>query len=173
MVSFHDANAVQIIRATLFVFLPYLSLCSYALFADEAGTFDYTIQTAGHGLLGVRYAQLIANGTAVLTSSSVPNSLPPFQQDGGCFLSSRDLHTGKVLWRRDVCSSSKVANYAVCSRVPKSSFIHTLDSRGVLRSWDELNGHLVDNRLLTSDTSGDVHFNIPRFIGCDGRNDVV
>ena len=124
-----------------------------ALYADEAGKIDYSVSTAGHGRRGVQYARLIANGTAVLTSSSVPDLLSLSPSDGGCYLSSRDLLSGKLLWRRDVCSM-KNANYAVCAPFrlgfsnSQNSLVYTLDNRGVMRTWDEITGHMVHDRLF-------------------------
>ena len=153
------------------LFLCHLPL-TIALHADEAGKVDYTIQTAGHGNIGVQYARIVANGMAILTSSAVPDLYTLNRVDGGCYLSSRDVWTGQLLWRRDVCSM-KNAKYAVCAppRFDGSgnydSQVYTLDSRGLIRVWDDATGQMIHERSMVETVIDDHDIVTPRFLGCD------
>jgi len=95
---------------------------------DEAGKFDFTLSSAGHGIDGVKLAQRSSDGLAVITSSSHPDSsLLRFTTreditnsgsnfhigttDGGngnpgCYVSARSIASGDLVWRRDVCSTA-------------------------------------------------------------------
>ena len=130
-----------------------------ALFQDEAGQNDFTIASAGHGQMGITNAQLSTNGQSVLTSSSSPFSIMDEVAEDfvmkKCYLSSRSMRNGSLLWRRNVCSSeistsatndtstnNRRIRYAVHSN-PNDAFVYTLDDVGVLRKWNEENGDLI------------------------------
>ena len=76
-------------------------------------------------------------------------------QANACYLSSRSVETGQLLWRRNVCSSSSTATsleheYA-SSFSPDVGMVHTLDGSGTLRGWDDETGSLVfDVQVNTS-----------------------
>lgn len=111
-----------------FISAPY----SHALFEEEAGKLDFHISTTGHG--PVKVAQAISD--VVITSN--PNS---------CYIASRSINDGSLLWRRNVCSSTSGKGHAVAVG---SQFIATLDDSGVLRSWHVENGLLAWDISLSS-----------------------
>ena len=138
-----------------------LTLCSLllgsvsALFEDEAGLYDFTIATAGHGL-GSTFAQLSSDAATVLTFSSTWGSdiklgSPTTDAAGSsfnCYLSSRDVTDGTLKWRRNVCSSnSSSAGSSKESTIRHAAYsddnsnkVYTLDDFGRLRVWNDSNG---------------------------------
>lgn len=124
------------------------------MYAEEAGELDFVISSAGHS--STRFVSrftdyvLTSDGTATFGPESNPTS---------CILSSRDLFTGKLIWRRNVCSSwsqdqqrESQQRHAVVSFTSTGSttrmhnhhhhHVITCDSNGSVRSWNGLNGDL-------------------------------
>lgn len=163
-----------------------------ALFADEAGQNDFTITTAGHGIIGTTYAQLTSDSKSVLTSSSSPFATAivgdygtnpvgtgsSSGSNGGCYLSSRSVTDGSLNWRRNVCSqpmpikndiSGSVVRHAIYSN-PHDARVYTLDDYGMLRIWNDTNGALLKEMLLA--TTGTVSVeggHNPRIVNLDTR----
>lgn len=139
-----------------------------AMFADEAGTNDFFISSAGHGQfgIGVTYAKLTSDGESILTSSSLTdgneissssNRISNSDDDDskGCYLSSRSLEDGSLNWRRNVCgtssntSSNNKIRHAVYSN-EDDNFVYTLDDTGSLRQWDDTNGNLIQQISISN-----------------------
>jgi hypothetical protein len=151
-----------------------------ALFPEEAGRLDFLVATAGHG--PVRSAALVAGsatsapevsdpspsaagGAAVLTWSS------PSTSAASCYVASRRVLDGSLLWRRNACSSGFASapssslpgadeegvegvEVAVTtslspddgdsSAVALARWVHALDVRtGVLRTFEADSGSLA------------------------------
>lgn len=129
---------------------------SDALFQDEAGKNDFFLPTAGHGILGVQSAFLGSDQQSVVTSSSSQSALG--LSSGGCYLSSRSLSDGSLVWRRNVCSKISMNSYGVASTLNHKSYvskkIYTLDEAGILRTWSDTDGYLISETSVPGDVSG-------------------
>lgn len=174
--------------------LPFLQL-STALFEDEAGQTDFTISTAGHGIIGATYAQITSDQRSVLTSSSCPYGTPlsisksSFGSDGvskitsasvnsvGCYVSSRSLKDGSLSWRRDVCSASTASaqdldqtdiRHAVYSILGDETF-YTLENNGMFRVWNDTNGAMTGEFPLEMNELVLSH-GVPRLVSFDKKN---
>jgi hypothetical protein len=129
-----------------------LSSCS-ALFEEEAGQLDFLVATAGHG----RTNFVHGFGTFVITSDSPQES--GFSTDAeveetSCYIASRSLDDGSLLWRRNVCSEE--ASSASASEVQRhvtavsSDYVITMDHTGIVRAWDAASGSLIWDTLVPS-----------------------
>jgi hypothetical protein len=150
----------------------FLAKPSIAVFQDEAGQTDFTISTAGHGIIGATYAQITSDQKSVLTSSSSPSGsatavdCPKSGNGGGCYLSSRLLDDGSLNWRRNVCSqpsssSSVSIRHAVYSTVDDER-VYTLDDAGMLRIWNDTDGAMMKEIPMSLDVS--LASGVPRLV---------
>lgn len=128
---------------------------SDALFQDEAGKNDFFLPTAGHGILGVQSAFLGSDQQSVITSSSSQSVLG--LPSGGCYLSSKSLSDGSLVWRRNVCSKNSMNSYGVASTLNHKSYVSntvfTLDEAGILRTWSDIDGSLISETSTPGDFS--------------------
>ncbi len=184
---------MKILSTILPLVLAPKSIFTAGLFADEAGQNDFTIATAGHGIIGTTYAQVTSDGKSVLTSSSscYATAIVKDYEDNvgggsgggsnsGCYLSSRSLSDGSLNWRRNVCSQPiggsgsgggvSVIRHAVYSN-PHDARVYTLDDYGMLRIWNDTNGALLKEMPLvvtTASVSVEGGYN-PRIVNLDTR----
>jgi hypothetical protein len=108
--------------------LSLLSKTATALYAEDAGSFDFLVATTGHGV--TKFAQA-AFGGAVITSDAASS----------CYVASRSIETGEMQWRRNVCAiPSDDQSHAV---VVLGDFVYTVDSTGSVRAWTAAEGNLV------------------------------
>jgi ER membrane protein complex subunit 1, C-terminal len=126
----------------LFLLFPFAG----ALFQEDAGRLDFFIATSGHG--SVRSAYATPDGTAVVTWSGSSVAAPlSSSSKSRCYLASRSIVDGSLLWRRNVCSvgGEEGRSWRVVTAVsPSSGLIHTLDVDGrTLRTWRADSGALV------------------------------
>ena len=92
------------------------------------------------------------------SSSGSSSSANANANANACYLSSRSVETGRLLWRRNVCSSSSsssssspsstsspepMSHMYASSFSPGVGMVHTLDGSGTLRGWDDETGSLV------------------------------
>lgn len=87
------------------------------------------------------------------------------QRGNDCFVTSRHLKSGRVQWRRNVCSRAslktsnskkngqeKTIRHAVYSFPEKEAFL-TLDQAGTLRVWNDMNGDLISETIFGGTTA--------------------
>jgi hypothetical protein len=97
---------------------------SSALYIEETGVNDFTISTTGHG------APTFVHSSSF--SSVVTSSLE-------CTVASRAADTGKLLWRREVCTAAGASSHIMT--VSGDQF-YTADD-DVVRAWSTDNGALL------------------------------
>lgn len=115
-----------------------LSRTALALFADDAGTLDFLIATAGHGPNMMEVVAAL-NGSAIITYS--PQS---------CYFASRASSTGQLMWRRYLCvdghANSNVSSNVIDVALAGNNVI-TMDATSflnpVIRGWDVSSGALL------------------------------
>lgn len=135
------------------------------LYQDEAGKLDFTIRTAGHG--PVRWAYVWPQPSTISTATSTDaskssillttdaretSSSSSSTTPSSCYLAGRNITTGAVLWRRNVCVESS----SLSKMKPVTSFVVsamdntvvTVNNRGILQAWDALSGALLWDTLL-------------------------
>ena len=124
-------------RATLLL-LSLVCLSSYALalFADDVGTLDFLIATAGHGPNMMEVVTAL-NGSAIITYS--PQS---------CYFASRAASTGYLLWRRNLCVNGNAnSSPNVVDVVITGNYVVSMDAasflKPVIRGWDVASGALL------------------------------
>lgn len=105
-----------------------------AIFEDDAGQLDFLIATTGHG--PVKFVATVGN-TAVVTSDFTDDATKT-----SCYVASRKVADGTLVWRRNVCSSA--ADEQQYHGVSVSgNFVATVDHVGVVQAWDATNGALL------------------------------
>jgi hypothetical protein len=105
------------------------TFCS-ALYAEDAGVLDFTVETAGHGAVGWAYP---FHDTVITTD--VLNQGGMKKSSTSCFVASRHQSDGSLVWRRNVCSEygeNQAHSLAVLSG---GEVFFTLDHVGVVRAW--------------------------------------
>jgi hypothetical protein len=103
-----------------------------ALFAEDVGSLDFLIATTGHGV--TRFAQAVDQ---FLVTSDVPG----LEGKSSCYVATRKVSDGSLVWRRNVCSiASDNQSHAVAV---SGNFVVTVDDIGVIRSWGLSDGNLV------------------------------
>jgi hypothetical protein len=106
---------------------------------DDAGVLDFVVATAGHGV--TRHVSAVQQQDAILTSDAVSLSS---SSSTSCYVASRKMDSGRLVWRRNVCSTpstnNKKSQHALA--VSTSQF-YTMDSAGVARAWTNEEGSLV------------------------------
>jgi hypothetical protein len=119
--------------------LSLLSKAATALYAEDAGSFDFLVATTGHGV--TKFAQT-AVGETVITSDAASS----------CYVASRSIETGELRWRRNVCAvPSKDQRHAV---MVLRDLVYTVDSTGSVRAWTAAEGNLVwDAQVVTAAAS--------------------
>jgi ER membrane protein complex subunit 1, C-terminal len=134
--------------------LSVLPWTSQALFPEDAGSFDFTVATTGHGVTRFVYSSP-AHG-AVITSDSPIQAHVEDVNDAGiitviptsCFVASRKISDGSLLWRRNVCSTpTSLAEFAGESPLhvvaALGDYLYTMDQTGVVRGWKVATGDLL------------------------------
>ncbi len=110
---------------------------AYCLQREDAGVLDFAIRTSGHGVT----KQVVLVGDALITSA-----------ESSCYIASRSLDSGDLLWRRNVCSNPQQSRSALASL---SSHLYTMDPAGVVRAWTSSVGELLwDAQVPASETPG-------------------
>lgn len=125
-----------------------LSSCS-ALFEEEAGQLDFLVATAGHG----RTNFVHAFDTFVITSDSPqePWLSTTEAESTSCYIASRSLDAGALLWRHNVCSEdSSSADVQRHVTAVSSDYVITMDQTGIVRAWDAASGSLIWDTLVPS-----------------------
>ena len=114
-----------------------------ALFADEAGVSDFLVATTGHGPATFVFA---ADGAVITSDSPVAgHQLVDTAKDTSCFVASRNMESGDLNWRRNVCSNADQTHHAVGA---SASMVFTMDSSGVIRAWSQSQGKLMWDAFL-------------------------
>jgi hypothetical protein len=95
----------------------------------------------------------------------------------GCYVSSRSLKDGSLIWRRNVCSGSgedsrpsSTIRHAVYSTVENDKF-YTLENNGMLRIWNDTNGAMTAEfpwRMVDRVLSPQEH--VPRIVNLGNGN---
>ena len=103
-----------------------------ALFEEDAGELDFLVSSTGHGP-----ARMCA-----VFKDSIISSDGNFDTFGdSCFLASRAIGDGKLLWRRNVCADPhSLSGYRVA--VSETGNVATVDRTGLLKMWDAATGSL-------------------------------
>lgn len=130
----------------LWIFLAMLEQ-SLAIYADETGISDFLVATTGHG----PPVFVSSSGDSVVTSDSPirGHQLTETAKDTSCFLASRQIATGDLEWRRNVCSNADQTHHTV--EATDLGFV-TMDSAGVIRGWSQNQGSLLWDSLLAPTT---------------------
>lgn len=115
-----------------------------ALFAEDAGRLDFLIATAGHGPVGTVFAVAVADDDALLLTSA----------ESSCYVASRRIATGDLLWRRNVCSSSSSSSTTTATKSStqmtlSGNIVVTVDASGAVRAWSVDGGALLWDRKVT------------------------
>ena len=121
-----------------------------ALFAEEIGVNDFLIATTGHGSIQTVFTH--TNGVdvdAVLTSDSLDAGKLVARSTTSCFVALRNVHSGSLIWRLNVCSASAKDSYHVVVASNESFF--TVDHTGLLRAWTMTTGALLWDAPTGSD----------------------
>ena len=114
-----------------------------ALYKEEAGKLDFLVATTGHG--PCRFVHAV--GESVITSDAANDS------STSCYVASRRIDDGTLLWRRNVCSSAVASKKAHVVAV-SSSIVATLDKSGSVRAWSLDSGSLLWDALIPTTATG-------------------
>lgn len=100
---------------------------------EDAGVLDFVISTAGHGVTrqASPYKDTVLTSDAAAGGGALSTS---------CYVASRKIDSGSLVWRRNVCSHPKETQHALA--VSTYQF-YTLDSAGVARAWTIEEGNLL------------------------------
>jgi hypothetical protein len=109
-----------------------------AVFADDAGILDFTVGTAGHSV--TRFVESFEGSILTTDAPSEKTS---------CYVASRSIDDGTLLWRRNVCASpSDDQSHDIASI---ADYFYTVDNTGSVRAWTKGGGNLVwDVKVLPS-----------------------
>lgn len=119
----------ELLLATL-LFAP----CVTSVFQEDAGVLDFLLQTSGHSVTS--FVDETFEGH-VLTSDNLSSK----SESTSCFVASRSVEDGSLLWRRNVCSTSSVdQTHNIASR---GEFFYSIDSSGTVRAWTKREGDLL------------------------------
>jgi hypothetical protein len=134
--------------------LSVLPWTSQALFPEDAGSFDFTVATTGHGV--TRFVYSSPDDGAVVTSDSPIHAHVEDVDDAGiitviptsCFMASRKISDGSLLWRRNVCSTpTSLEEFAGAGPLhvvaALGEYLYTMDQTGVVRGWTVATGDLL------------------------------
>ena len=113
-----------------------------ALYADEAGTFDFLVATTGHGV--TRFVDTFQD--SVITSDSSLSH----EGSTSCYVASRKIDDGSLLWRRNVCSTPSADQRHAA--VTEGDRLYTLDDSGIVRAWTLKGGNLLWDAKVTPTT---------------------
>ena len=101
-----------------------LATSTHALHREDAGLLDFGIATPGHGVA----KQVAVHGGNVITTD-----------DSSCYVASRSIENGSLVWRRNVCSRPDSEHaMGVADQV-----LFTMDSSGLARAWMKTTGALL------------------------------
>jgi len=107
-----------------------------ALHREDAGLLDFTLVTSGHGVT----KHVGVHGDSILTTD-----------DSSCYVASRSIANGSLLWRRNVCGR-KGSEHSLAFT---DTVFFTMDSSGLARSWDKATGALLwDTQMKGNGKSG-------------------
>jgi hypothetical protein len=139
--------------------LAWLVITVGALYEDDVGVIDFKVSTTGHG--PINYAAIVpllngstkfATGSSVLiTSDSEAN---PWRSEGkaessdssstSCYIAGRNLTSGSLLWRRNVCHQLRhlpQRHISLAVTTPRRSLVVTAtSSEPIIRAFDAQNG---------------------------------
>ena len=125
-----------------------------AIFADEAGVSDFLVATAGHG--PISFVEATADSVITSDGPAHGHQLGVATQTTSCFVASRRWNTGKVAWRRNVCTTGTSSNsdktyHAVAAA---AEGVWSMDNTGVVRAWTAQGGNLLWDALVQVPPSG-------------------
>ena len=114
-----------------------------ALFEKEVGVNDFLIATTGHGSIQTLYTCSIdGKADSVLTSDSVDaGKLMSTRAPTSCFVALREISSGSLIWRRNVCSTNAKGAHHIVTASDEAFF--TVDHTGLLRAWTTKTGALM------------------------------
>ncbi|CAB9510212.1 membrane protein complex subunit 1 [Seminavis robusta] len=126
-----------------------LVVASNALFADEVGVSDFLVATTGHG--PTKFVFTTTSGESVITSDSpvAGHELSASTLATSCYVASRNIGSGNLLWRRNVCSSESKSNRHTVAAAKDT--VWTMDSLGVIRAWEADIGRLIWDAFLETE----------------------
>jgi hypothetical protein len=117
---------------------------AHALTVEDAGTLDFLVATAGHGV--TRFAKPYEG--SILTTDAPSSSDKPTS----CYVASRKIEDGSLLWRRNVCATpSKDQNHAIATN-SAGDYFYTMDRSGIVRAWTMRDGTLVWDAKVAATT---------------------
>lgn len=122
-----------------------LALCfstANALFEEDAGQLDFLVASTGHG--HTAFGQ--GSTAAVISSDSTAEPWVPSAQETSCYVASRSVDTGSLLWRRNVCAADSDNKSHVT--VVSAGHVITTDLSGIVRGWEIETGNLVWDTLV-------------------------
>ena len=120
-------------RLSLVLLAAAISLSS-ALFAEDAGTLDFLVATAGHG---VKTKVIHSSAKSLITSDATSSQWDPLSS---CVVASRSVDDATLQWRRNVCTSKATPNHAA---VAFQNVLFTNDASGSVRAWTVEEGALI------------------------------
>jgi hypothetical protein len=113
-----------------------------ALYQEDAGVLDFLVETSGHTV--TRFVDKPFEGS-VLTSDTLSSESKPTS----CYVASRSVEDGSLLWRRNVCATSSAdQTHDIASQ---GEYFYTIDNGGSVRAWTKRGGELLwDTRVSPS-----------------------
>jgi hypothetical protein len=127
-----------------------LPRAALSMLAEDAGILDFTIRTTGHGV--TRFVEAYDEGT-ILTSDapSSTRSDASASTSTSCYVSSRKIDDGSLVWRRNVCSNSSEDQHHAMATF--GDHFYTMDHSGIVRAWTQKEGNLVWDAQVAAPTS--------------------
>lgn len=140
---------------------------SYGLYDDEAGKLDFLIASAGHGAVNFVFP---VDEESFITSDA-DETIP----GESCYVASRRIVNGDLLWRRNACSSKGKGIKGNAITASQDKF-YTFDSEGTLRGWKSSSGSLLWDTMLEPVTNPIIwvaHSNSVAYVVAGGKGGAV
>lgn len=111
-----------------------------AMYVEDAGVLDFQISTAGHGAITFVHTR---DGTVLTTDAS------PSAKSTSCYVASRAIDDGSLLWRRNVCSTPSASQRHAVATSSTGDIFFTMDDSGIVRAWTREAGNLIWDTQVT------------------------
>lgn len=114
-----------------------------AIHAEDVGTLDFLVATTGHGV--TRFVQSFED--SILTSDFSSSSS---EKSTSCYVASRKIEDGSLLWRRNVCSTPSADQHHAIATSGEN--FYTMDDSGIVRAWAMRGGNLLWDAQMSPST---------------------
>lgn len=130
-----------------------------AIFVEDVGVLDYHWASSGH--TATRFVYADSDDNYIITSDSPTQGyqLVVDESSTSCFVTSRHIDTGKIQWRRNVCSTPPPTTTTTTgtksqqqshttTALPTENLWFSMDTEGVVRAWTMIDGALVWDTIV-------------------------